>query len=166
MIDWLIYYCLASSEQSWLQLYTAREQVPYIKTIEKWWKGWETGSMTFECHSKGVESWIGTKHLGFCVEAAMRRLFCEVYKRGLRAASIPLCKYVTHYSQRSDFPIITWHSYVNVPPIRHPGMLRVALLVWVMGSQNKNPTKCVGLVKSSEHHYHLIISIFFCWKLE
>jgi hypothetical protein len=76
--------------------------------------------------------------------AAMRRLFCEVYKRGLRAASIPLYKHVTHYSQRSDFPIITWHSYVDVPPIRHPGMLRVALLVWVMGSQNKNPTKCVG----------------------
>lgn len=74
--------------------------------------------------------WMSLKRCGeldrdetsrFFVEAAMRRLFCEVYKRGLRAASIPLYKHATHYSQRSDFPIITWHSYVDVPPYLPPG---------------------------------------------
>ena len=82
-VYWLSDY-LFNVQLAVLQLYSGLKQVQYnTKICRIEWRDGSTGSTTFEYHWKGMESWIGTKHVVFCSGYNEPTLFLNLQKRSL-----------------------------------------------------------------------------------
>ena len=109
-VDWLIDYCLASSEQYFNYIQDENN----INNISKLYRNKErdgsTGSTTFEWRWNSVKSWVRTNNLVFS-DGYMPLLFFAIYQRGVSvqgAWNYPNNLPTMIHNQ--DFRIITWQS--------------------------------------------------------
>ena len=116
----LIYYCLTSSEHyfSYKQYDIKLNDIYKLYRTDR--REGSTGSTTFVCHRRSMESSVGTIHLVFCT---MRLLIFEIYKKCIqRAGKMVFSKDVTHYCQRQrqGFPCNNLKIPIeSAPLIRH-----------------------------------------------
>ena len=124
----LIYYCLTSSEH----YFSYKQYDIKLNDIYKLYRAdrreGSTGSTTFVCHRRSMESSVGTIHLVFCT---MRLLIFEIYKKCIqRAGKMVFSKDVTHYCQRQrqGFPCNNLKIPIeSAPLIRQSEQFKIAI---------------------------------------